>query len=244
MTKAVPLGPVIAAALCGATAVAQHDGLELAAVQDLKLLSYSAPSVPTLETDGSAVVAFTIRADGRVDDAVTLTASDRRVAAPAREAVMQWRFERDPVLGRGRDAELDAVLRREVVEFVFKRDKVTGMNHREGAKAWFPADGESAVRTVSSAELDVPLVRRSPTADEDAGEPLAGLSVGGRAIVSFVIDETGQVRVPVVLSADAPELADAALAVVARWFYEPPTDDGRPVLVEERNALTFQPRQP
>jgi TonB family protein len=243
MTKAVPLGLVMVGALCGVAAVAQHDGFESATVEELKLLSYASPSVPTLSTDGSAVVAFTIRADGRVEDAVTLAASDRKLASPAREAVLQWRFERDPVLGRGRDARLEAVLRREVVEFVFKRDKVTGMNHRDGAKAWFPEGRESAVRTVSSTELDAPLVRRSLQAD-DGAESLSGFRVDGRAIVSFVVDETGTVRLPFVENADAPELAAAALAVVARWSYEPPVKDGKPVLVEERTALTFRPLRP
>jgi outer membrane biosynthesis protein TonB len=58
-----------------------------------------------------------------------------------------------------------------------------------------------------------------------------------------VIDETGKVRVPIVETADAPEVAAAALAVVARWVYDPPTADGRPVLVEERKTLTFRPTQ-
>jgi hypothetical protein len=231
-------------ALCGAIAVAQRDGLGLAEVRDLKLLSYAAPSVPTLSVDGSAVVAFTVRADGSVEDAVTLEASDRKLAEPARAAVLRWRFERDPVLGRGRDAKLDAVLRREIVEFVFKRDTVTGMNHREGAKAWFPQDGKAAVRTVLPANLDTPLVRRSVPADPDAADPLSSLTVAGSASVSYVIDETGKARVPIVVAADTPELAAAALSVVARWAYDPPTVDGRPVLVEERNELTFRPRRP
>jgi TonB family protein len=244
MTKAAPFGLVMAVALLGPTAVAQPAGLASAVAEQLKLVSYESPSVPTLGTDGSAIVAFTIRADGRVADAVTLVASDRRLAEPARQAVLQWRFERDSVLGRGRDARPDAVLRREVVEFVFKRDKVTGMNHRDGAKAWFPEDRRFAVRTVPSSELDAPLVRRSAPAGDGAGESLSGFRVHGRAIVNFVVDETGTVRVPAVETADAPELAEAALAVVARWSYEPPVEDGRPVLAEERTSLTFQRPQP
>ena len=243
MTRSMSLSLATLGVFCCAIAVAQPDGLGRAEARDLKLLSYTAPSVPTLALDGSAVVAFTVRADGRVEDAVTLEASDRKLAEPAREAVLQWRFERDPVLGRGRDAKLDAVLRREIVEFVFKRDKVTGMNHREGAKAWFPQDGTAAVRTVLPANLDTPLVRRSVAADPGAADPLSSLTVAGSASVSYVIDETGRVRVPIVEAADAPELADVALSVVVRWAYDPPTVAGRAVLVEERNSLTFRPRQ-
>lgn len=243
MTKAARWWLVLAGALGTTAAGAQNAGLDLAAARELKLVAYTSPSVPSLAMDGSAVVAFTVRADGRVADAVTLLASDRRLARAASDAVLQWRFERDPELGRGRDAKLDAVLRREVVEFVFKRDKVTAMNHREGAKAWFPEDRTSDVRTIPSAELEAALVRRPERGGDSAAAP-SGFHVGGRAVVSFVIDETGGVRVPMVENADAPELADAALAVVSGWSYEPPTHDGRPVLVEERNVLTFRPREP
>jgi len=243
MAKLMPSSLVAAIVLCGGTAFAQ-DGLALAEAQALKLVSYEAPSVPVLATDGSAVVAFTIRADGRVEDAVTLVASDRKLADPAREAVLRWRFERDPVFGRGRDAELDKVVRRELVEFVFKRDKVTGMNHREGAKAWFPEDDRAAVRTVTSGELDTPLSRRSLPAEGDVGQPLSRVTVAGNTSVSFVIDETGKVRVPIVETADSPELTAIALDVVARWLFDPPRKDGQPVLIEQRHMLTFPPPQP
>jgi TonB family protein len=176
-----------------------------------------------------------------VADAVTLVASDRKLAEPAREAVLRWRFERDPVFGRGRDAVLDKVMRRELVEFVFKRDKVTGMNHRDGAKAWFPTAGKAAVQTVTSGELDAPLARRSVPAEADADRSGSPASVTGSATVSFVIDETGAVRVPIVESADSPELTSAALDVVARWRFDPPRKDGQPVLLERRHSLTFGP---
>jgi hypothetical protein len=244
MAKVIPRSLVAAIALCGGPAVAQ-DGLALAEAQSLGLVSYRAPSVPALATDGSATVAFTIRADGRVADAVTLVASDRKLAEPAREAVLRWRFERDAVFGRGRDAELDKVMRRELVEFVFKRDKVTGMNHREGAKAWFPRDGKPAVRTVTSGALDTPpLARRSLPAEGDTDRSPSRVTAAGNASVSFVIDETGRVRVPLVETADRPELTGIALDVVTRWLFDPPRQDGQPVLVERRHLLTFEPPQP
>lgn len=243
MAKLTAPSLVATIALCGGTAVAQ-DGLALAEARSLGLVSYKEPSVPVLATDGSAIVAFTIRADGRVADAVTLAASDRKLADPAREAVLRWRFERDPKFGRGRDAVLDKVMRRELVEFVFKRDKVTGMNHREGAKAWFPGDGRAAVRVVTSGELDAPLARRSLPAEGDVEQPLPRATVAGNATVSFVIDETGRVRVPIVEQADSPELTGIALEVVARWLFDPPRKDGQPVLLERRHLLTFGPPQP
>lgn len=244
MTNAVLRSLALAAALCGTTALAQREGLPLADARALKLLTYKAPSVPILAMDGSAVVAFTIRADGRVADAVALIASERAVADAAAAAVLRWRFERDPTFGRGRDAELDKVLRREVVEFVFKRDKVTGMNHREGAKAWFPEERRGAVRTIAAAELDTPLERRFSPAEQDEAALSSDANIIGSVRVSFLVDETGRVRVPFVEMAEPPEFADAALAAVSSWVYDPPLHEGRPVLVEERSTVTFRRRRP
>src|SRR5688572_8691769 len=108
--------------------------------RELGPISHTEPVVPKLHIAASAAVAFTIRANGRVADAVTLTATNRVLGDSAREAVMAWRFDRDPTLGRGRDAEPSKVLRRELIEFVFKRDGVvTSVSHYESSKSWFPA---------------------------------------------------------------------------------------------------------
>ncbi len=236
MTKAMPLGLAL---------LAVHSGIAVAQPRNLGLVSYREPAVPKLVTDGSAVVAFTIRANGRVDDAVTLAATDRVLGDSARDAVIEWRFDRDPELGRGRDAVPSLVLRREIVEFVFKRDGVvTSMSHLESAKSWFPPDYRSTVRLLRSDELDTAPVRAPTPASEETAKLVADLTVAGTVIVSFVIDETGRVRVPIAERAEDPALIAAALAVVGDWRYEPPTDGGEPVLVEERNTLTFRPRGP
>jgi TonB family protein len=223
------------AAVVAAGASAQPDGMVL--------LHYEPPKVWRLESDGSAVVAFTVRASGRVDDAIALAATERRLGDAAVEAIKLWRFERDPALGTGPDAAPNAVLRREIVEFVFKRDSgVTSMSHLEGAKAWFPKDRDFEVRMLLPDELDAPLARvREPEAP-NVGASVAALEHGGRATVSFVVDETGRVRVPTLVAADDPALGAAALAMLASWRYGPPLHRGKPALVEQRSTFTFPPR--
>jgi TonB family protein len=211
--------------------------------RQLGLTFYKEPVVPKLEVDASAVVAFTIRANGRVADAVTLTATNRVLGDSARDAVLEWRFDRDPSLGRGRDAQPSKVLRRELIEFVFKRDGiVTTMTHRDSAKSWFPPDYTPVVRLVQAEALDPPLVRLeqppSPVAPQIAPE----LPTGGSVLVSYVVDETGAVRVPIAQGATDEALIDAALALVGGWRYAPPTENGEPVLVETRATVSFAPR--
>ena len=235
MRKAAPLGLAMFAMLDGAAALAQPRNLGLA--------SYKAPVVPTLVTDGSVVIAFTIRASGRVDDAVTLAATNQLLAASAREAVMEWRFDDDPVLGRGRDAKPNQVLRREIVELVFKRDGVvTSLSHFDSAKGWFPPEQRPLMRLVQSDESDPPLARL-PVPPSDAATALARtLAAAGNIAVSYVIDETGKVRVPIVEWTDDVALNALALAVVNGWRYEPPRDADEPVLVEARVTLNLKPQ--
>jgi TonB family protein len=222
--------------------IAALAGPAQAQLRSLGLVSYKEPAVPKLEVDASVVVAFTVRANGRVADAVTLTATNRVLGDSARDAVLEWRFERDPTLGRGRDAEPSKVLRRELIEFVFKRDGiVTSMSHRDGAKSWFPTDYKPVVRLVQAAALEPPLARLEQPPSAASTEIIRNRASGGSVLVSYVVDETGAVRVPIAEHGEDETLIDAALALVAGWRYAPPTQDGQPVLVEARETLFFQP---
>ena len=71
--------------------------------------------------------------------------------------------------------------------------------------------------------------------------PIIDMS-GGSVTISYVIDEQGRVRIPVVVAADAPALADPAITVARSWRYVPVTYHGRPVLVEDRRTLRFRSR--
>jgi hypothetical protein len=223
--------------------IAALPGPAVAQPRSLGLISYKEPVVPKLDIDATAVVAFTIRANGRVADAVTLTATNRVLADSARDAVIAWRFERDPSMGRGRDAEPSKVLRRELIEFVFKRDGiVTSMSHRDSAKSWFPPDYAPVVRLVPGAALEPPLARLEQPLTAATAELIRKRTSGGSVVVSYVVDETGAVRVPIAERGADQTLMDAAVALVGGWRYAPPTLHGRPVLVEARETLFFQPR--
>lgn len=241
MTKRPPRAVLAALPIVSAMAVAQPRALELAA--------YRAPSVPQLVEDGTAVVAFTVRADGRIRDAVTLYATRRELADAAQEAVSRWRVALpEEALGpggaplHGPNAVPSAVLRREIVEFVFKRDGVvSSMTHLDAEKSWFGPTHEPAVRTVVPEDLGIDPVRTSATPTARAAALVLKLKRNGKATVSYVIDESGNVRVPFIVAADDPSLGEAALALVESWRYEPPTRDGLPILVEERKTFTFRP---
>jgi hypothetical protein len=61
-----------------------------------------------------------------------------------------------------------------------------------------------------------------------------------RALVSFYVDEKGQVRLPNVESSLSPPFITAAVAAVQQWAFKPPVAKGKPVLVYTMRALTFR----
>ena len=46
---------------------------------------------------------------------------------------------------------------------------------------------------------------------------------GAVSLAAAEIDEQGEVRMPAVMKSDYPELAEAAIAAVRQWKFEPPT---------------------
>ncbi|MCX6956437.1 MAG: energy transducer TonB [Verrucomicrobia bacterium] len=62
--------------------------------------------------------------------------------------------------------------------------------------------------------------------------------------VKFFVDESGKVRVPVILECTAPDLGQAAIVAVEQWRFDPPRISGRPTIVRETLKLDFTPVPP
>jgi TonB family protein len=123
--------------------------------------------------------------------------------------------------------------RREVLHYRFHRSGVvSSLSHREGARALFveSSDDFARVRMVAWEDLDEKPVRiEAATADPAVARP-----THGNADLSFVIDETGAVRVPTVIAASDYAIGLAALDAIKEWKFTPPRRRGEPVLVEVR----------
>jgi len=210
------------------TSVARADSLSDQLPKNV--LSYERPSYP-LElkaasvTDGYATLAFVVRSDGGIDDAVVLEASHPAFGESVLEVLPMWRFE---------SAAAGALPRREVLRFEFKQtDGVVSLSHRDAAKAAFPLEERTPIRTVSWTNLATPPERLSTL------PPTVKATGTGNVAVSYIIDTQGKVRVPAVVNATRPDLGMAALAAVKQWQFSPPMHDGLPVLVEDTRSFTF-----
>ena len=189
---------------------------------------YRAPELPSqmraTGESGYSVVAVTVGPDGRVTDAVGIEASDQAFIDAVLAVVPEWLFapvEKPPTEPR-----------REVFHYRFRLSGVINvLSHREGAEAAFTGNGDDVakIRTVRWSDMSAPP-ERLPPEPGDAPPP----RIRGMAEINFVIDESGRVRVPAVVDASDWDAALVALDAVKDWRFAPPTQEGKPVLVEVR----------
>jgi TonB family protein len=202
------------------------------------LTRYEPPVFPpslrvTSISDGYVSMMFTVATDGQVEDSVAIDASHPAFARAVQDALSQWRF----VAAAGATTP-----RREYIQFDFKRTgTVSALSHFDAGKSLFPpgrAAGSQPIRTVSWHALQTPP-ERIAAATPIYPEALRSKPVKGYAMVSFVIDADGQVRVPVVTGSSDALFGEAALGAVRQWRFAPPLHEGNTVQVIVERSFTF-----
>jgi TonB family protein len=183
----------------------------------------------TEHSDGYAVVALTIDAEGRVTDQVAIEASHPAFAHEAEAAVASWQFA--PATTGTRPP-------RDVVQFEFRSAGVIStLTHTEAAgRGMKIPPTRPLLRTVVWSELPTPPVSLSSPAPRLPRTALSRLQ-GKPVIVSFVIDTDGAVHVPVVDSSADEQVALAVIDAIRAWRFSPPRQAGEPVLVQAHRAF-------
>ena len=225
---AVLVAPLV---LCGS--------LSEATISQLKLTKYTEPEFPVSARmegipDGLVTLAISRDEAGVPSDILVIDATDRRFAEAAVVAARTWRFA--PVsAGVGLPAEL--------VRIGFRLTGVVYINAHNQNKAGLLGD---YVAQKLREPVRIPELQSLATAPKAINQPMpsypaafTGMAIEGSAKVRFYIDEEGRVRLPQVIEASRPEFADAAVAAVARWRYEPPRQGTRPIVVTENWSFKF-----
>jgi TonB family protein len=184
--------------------------------------------------DARVVLVIDVDAGGVLTDLLVTAASHQELIRPCTEAVRQWRFkparyEREPVAAQLtltiNLTQTGAVVTRTAAEMVGEwTERLTG---RRMDYELCPASA-----------VDRPLVavaRVNPDYARDA----ESIGIGGRVRVHFFVDEQGAVRMPSVAPSAHPYLAGLATEAMRGWRFEPPTRDGRPVLVAAVQDFDF-----
>lgn len=210
-------------------------------VEKLRVAKFVLPEFPdsvrlTGTTKGMVTVAIGRDGEGRVTDVLVLDSTDAKLTQTTVAAVEQWKF----ILPANPAPSGHEVV--PIVRFIFTAKGVTMVTAISGSLAAKDREvnEKSPVILPSFADLDAPPKPLNQPMPRFTGA-LAERAAGGSVTVKFFVDETGKVRVPIVLECSVPELGRAALAAVEQWRFEPPRAAGRETIALETQTFAFAP---
>lgn len=175
---------------------------------------------------GSASVRFTVTANGYAKDVKVHEATHPDLGAALAAAAETWVF--DPAQADGRGVEVALMKRME-----FRPVPLASKDENDPLSRAVLLARTNAL--TGGADLDerlTPLYRIAPA-------PPAGEKKAGEAVVEFVVDRDGRVRLPNVISATAPEFGWSAATAISQWVFKAPTRAGKPTEVKVRLPMKF-----
>jgi TonB family protein len=210
-------------------------------VQKLRVEKFVMPEFPDYvrlsgNTKGVVTVAIGRDGEGRVTDVLVLDSTHAKLTQSTVAAVQQWKF----LLPANPAPVGHEVV--PIVRFIFTSKGVSMVSALTGSLASKDREVHENAPVVlpSFADLDSPpkpIIHPMPRFTGALADRVAG----GTVTVKFFVDETGRVRVPIVLECSVPELGRAALAAVEQWRFEPPRAAGRETIVLETETFSFGP---
>jgi TonB family protein len=184
---------------------------------------------------GHAAILITVDASGKLTDSLAISYTLPYFAEAAKAALREWTYEPARVNGRpvGVTKKLD-------FNFELRGFAVVSQNISDFADQFlrrFSPD-EDAYRAYTVQEIDGKL-NATRVVHPPYPKELATSGISGTVTLAYYVDEKGRVRMPVVLNDADPELVNLAVEAVKQWQFEPPTKNGRPVLVSVRQEFQF-----
>jgi TonB family protein len=187
-------------------------------------------------TTGEAQVCINTDSTGKLVEWMVVAYSHPDLASEAVSCIQQWKFV--PARLRG-----DPVGTTIEISFYFEAKGVviTTTTLDLVALTTIFAPSRNVYAPCSLRDLDripTPLTTIVPMYSTE----LAKKGVRGKVTVDFYIDETGVARMPSVSSHDNSELAALSVEALRQWKFEPPTRNGKPILVRATQVFNFGSR--
>lgn len=186
-------------------------------------------------TSGEARVLVSIDADGKLVDWLVTGYTHQAFADEAVSVLRQWRYvaptERGEPFGIRTELRFNFEATGRVVSLM-------AIDTPEVLVRQMGIGPRLVTRVCNLPELDRPIAPVNPVTPSyprSTGTAPAARSV----LVDFYVDETGQPRMPVVVSSAHEVLAQAAVGALNRWRFTTPTRAGKPVSVRVRQEFIF-----
>jgi TonB family protein len=186
-------------------------------------------------TSGEARVVINVDATGKLSEWLVIGYTMPEFADVAVRAIKQWRFEPARLRGEpvGTTVELTFHFESQGTLVVSQTatDNVTArlLQLMAGAYVFKPC----SLRDLD--KIPTPITTVSPVYPRD----LAEKGVKGKVTIGFYIDETGAVRMPSGSVREDERLSALAIQALRQWKFEPPTRNGKPVLVAAQQTFNF-----
>lgn len=182
---------------------------------------------------GHAQLVAEIDPAGKLADVLVAAYTHRPFADAALAAIKEWRF--DPGYHGGQP--ITSIL---TVDFEFETTGVLTHEVTFDTKALDRTGKVYAYRPHGVETLDR---RPGRPRGEQPIYPKAWIEEGraGSVVVDFFIDESGRARLPALAEGGDSWLASSALSAVKTWRFDPPTHQGKPVLVRATQLFVFEP---
>jgi len=183
--------------------------------------------------EGQVRIEYTVGPEGRVVAAKPLEATTPEFGLAVLAMIDAWRFHP----AKKKDGTL--AYAKLTTEYAFRTNGRGDVPVSEEAQRILKDIKKRPESIVALKDLDQPpkpLSRRPPvypTALEKAGQP-------GQAMIEFFIDYKGDVQLPRIVSATAPEFGYAAAQAVATWRFEPPMQKGKKVIARVKIPVDFK----
>ena len=201
---------------------------------------YSEPLFPVLLKSkgifsGFVDILVDINEDGTIEDWLPLNANHPDFIRAIEHVVGKWSFE--PPM---RDGKPQAIVVQMTFNFSFDGVVLVSGNISEVYLNRLVAEHLSYNTVAKLSELDAipePIHIVQPLIPSDMPEE----EREGSVVVTFFIDQSGNVRIPIVTEMDSPRaLAASAFMAIREWKFKPPTVRGQPVVVKARQPFHFE----
>jgi TonB family protein len=183
---------------------------------------------------GTATIRFRINYEGKVDLSMILEATKPAFGRAAQAAIETMTF----TPAKKKDKSPAMVLCD--ADFRFLPDGSGDVLVTEEIKDLLNTARRGEEAAVAIGGLDVPL-RAVSSMSPNYPTSFAKVGTVGSATIEFIVNDTGWVALPRVVSASEAEFGAAAVQAVSTWRFEPPTKNGRIANALARIVIEFNP---
>ena len=184
---------------------------------------------------GEARVIINIDADGQLADILVTGYTHQAFANEAVNLLRQWRYSAATING------IPVGTRQELRISFIATGRVVSMQAIDATDVLTQRILPAALlqRTCPPSELDQPIAVLQTVNPPHPGRAENAAQPSGTTMIDFYVDETGQIRMPVVTESTNQKYAEAAVGALSQWRFAAPTKHGKPIAVRVQQQFVF-----